>query len=267
MSAPAFDLDRIGGRRAFDALVDEVLGAGEDAVRALRDGAARRVMTKPDRSPVTEADQAVETRLRGFMERRFAHVGFVGEETGTGNADAALRFIVDPIDGTRAFVRGLPTWSILVGLEADGEPVAGIAHFPASGDLFVGVRGHGAYGNGRPLRVSAIDSLDGALIAHGSLQQFTAAGFGAMLTHLGERTHTQRGFADFDGYRQMLWGRADGMVDPSVQPWDLCAAAVLIREAGGRFTDLAGNETIYAGIGVASNGVVHDALLDVLHGR
>jgi histidinol phosphatase-like enzyme (inositol monophosphatase family) len=260
-----FDLDRLGGVRALRALVDEVLAAGEDALALYRGGAAGRAQTKVDRSPVTEADRAVEARLRKYFAKHHPGVGFLGEESGEGEPTTTdMRFVVDPIDGTRAFLRGLPTWSILVGLEADGVPSVGIAFFPVSGDLYVGVRGAGATGNGRPLRVSQVDALDAALVCHGSLQQFTAHGAGHLLARLGERTYTQRGFADFDGFRRVLEGKADAMIDPGVMPWDLCPAAVLVREAGGRFTSMAGEATIYGQSGLASNGALHDALLALL---
>jgi histidinol-phosphatase len=264
---PTFDLDRLGGRRALDALLDEVLAAGEDALSSFRGGAASRAQTKPDRSPVTEADQAVERRLRAFFGKRFPDAGFLGEESGAGgDGSQALRFVVDPIDGTRAFLRGLPTWSILVGLEADGEPVLGIAYFPASGDLYWGAQGHGAYGNGRPLRVSSVASLDAALVCHGALQQFSAAGCMDLLPRLTDGTYTQRGFSDFDGYRHLLEGRADAMVDPAIMPWDMIAAAVLVREAGGTFTSMSGEPTIHGGSGLATNGLLHEPLVTLLRG-
>lgn len=262
-----FDLARIGGRPALDALLDEVIAAGEDALTLFRGGAASHAQTKPDRSPVTEADKAVERRLRDFFERRIPEAGFLGEESGArGDGTQSLRFVVDPIDGTRAFLRGLHTWSILVGLEADGEPALGVAYFPASGDLYWGARGHGAYGNGRPLRVSKVASLDAALVCHGALQQFTGAGVADLLPRLADGTYTQRGFADFDGYRHLLEGRADAMIDPGVMPWDMIVAAVLVREAGGRFTSMSGEPTIHAGSALATNGLVHDALLALIRG-
>lgn len=258
----SFDLGRIGGHRGLAALVDEVLGAGEDALRLYRSGAAERTQIKPDRSPVTEADQAVEHRLRGYLAARYPNAAFLGEETGASeDTHTSLRFVVDPIDGTRAFVRGIPTWSILVGLEAEGIPSVGIALFPATGDLYVGVRGAGATGNGRPLSVSAVRSLEDACVCHGSLQQFTAHDVAHLLPRIATRTHTQRGFADFDGFRNVLHGRADAMIDPGVQPWDLCAAAVLVREAGGEFTSMAGEPTIYGMSGLASNGHLHRELV------
>ncbi|MCB9592079.1 MAG: histidinol phosphate phosphatase [Sandaracinaceae bacterium] len=261
-----FDLDRIGGRKALAALIDEVLEAGQDALALYRGGAANRTKRKPDRSPVTEADQAVEKRLRRFFEDRYPEAGFLGEETGSGGAgDSALRWVVDPIDGTRAFIRGIPTWSILVGLEADGEPVLGVAYMPAADDLFVATQGRGAFCNGRPLRVSSVEAIGDSVVSHGALSQFTDMNLGQWLPSLARETYTQRGFADFDGYRQLVLGRVDAMIDPGVAPWDVCAAAVIVREAGGRFTSLEGEETIHDGTGfLASNGAVHDSLLALL---
>jgi histidinol-phosphatase len=260
----AFDLDRIGGRRALRGLIEEVLGAGDTALRLYSGGAAARVQAKPDRSPVTEADRAVEERLRAYLSKHFPMAGFLGEETGSAESRDGMRFIVDPIDGTRAFIRGLPTWSILVGLEADGEPVVGIAYMPAADELYVGVRGDGADCNGRPLHVSAVRSLDAALVCHGSLQQFTDENLDPLLSRLGNDVYTCRGLADFDGYRQVLHGRAEAMVDPSIKPYDVCPAAVLVREAGGRFSSMTGEHSIHGGSGLASNGHVHDALLALI---
>lgn len=261
-----FDLDRIGGSRMLDALVDEVLAAGQDAMRLFRDAAKHRLADKNDRSPVTEADHAVERRLSRFVSTRIRGAAFLGEESGHHPGSEPLRFVVDPIDGTRAFLRGLSTWSILVGLEADGEPVLGIAYLPADEDLYVGVRGHGAYGNGRPLWVSDVETPAEALVCHGGLSQFSESRQASLLPMLAESTYTQRGFADFDGYRQVLLGHADAMVDPGIQAWDVCAAAVLVREAGGRFTSFSGEDTVYGGSALATNGRLHDAMLQLLDG-
>lgn len=261
-----FDLDRIGGRSALADLIDEMLDAGQDALALYRGGAANRAERKPDQSPVTEADEAVEKRLRAYFEKRYPEHAFLGEETGaSGPSEAGLRWVVDPIDGTRAFIRGIPTWSILVGLEAEGEPALGLAYMPADDDLFVAVRGRGAFCNGRPLRVSNIDRLDECVVSHGALSQFTDMHREHWLPQLARKTYTQRGFADFDGYRQLLLGRIDAMIDPGVAPWDVCAAAVLVHEAGGRLTSFEGEETIHDATGfLASNGQVHDAILELL---
>lgn len=264
MASDSFDLDRIGGWRGLDALIDEVLAAGEDALRLQR---TARVETKSDRSPVTEADREVEARLRAFLSKHWPDVGFLGEESGGEDGTTDARFIVDPIDGTRAFIRGLDTWSILVGLEADDQPSVGVAFMPAAGDLFVGVRGAGAKANGRPCHVSTTSKLEEALVGTGGGRQFVDAGEGPMLLDVIAASFTHRAFADFANYRALLAGRMDAVVDPGVAPWDICAAAVLVREAGGTFTDLDGASTIHGRGGLASNGPIHDALTALTRGE
>jgi histidinol phosphatase-like enzyme (inositol monophosphatase family) len=257
-------LETLGGRSALDDLIDAVVAGGEIALRLYRDGAGLRAEKKPDRSPVTEADRAVEQHLAAFVKARFPDATFFGEESGGAARSQGLRFVVDPIDGTRAFTRGLPTWSVLVGVEYDGEPLAGVAFMPAAGDLFSAVRGHGAYVNGRPVRLSAVDRLEDAMVCHGGLAQFTDAGREDLLGKLARATYTQRGLGDFAGYRALLLGQADAVIDPSIQPYDIAAAAVMVREAGGRLTSLGGVDTLYDPFAVASNGHLHDALLALL---
>jgi histidinol phosphatase-like enzyme (inositol monophosphatase family) len=260
-----FDLDHLGGASTLRELVDEVLACGEDALRLYRAGAGDRAVAKLDRSPVTEADRAVEERLRAFVARRFPDAAFLGEETGdTGPSRSNTRFVVDPIDGTRAFMRGIPTWTILVGIEFENEPVVGIAYMPAAPDLFVAYRGHGAWGNGRPLHVTRVESVDAALVCFGDLHQFLDTDAMPMLERLGKGTFSQRGFHDFDGYRKLLFGQADAMVDPGIKPWDVCAAAVLVEEAGGVLTSFSGKRTVWEGSALASNGVLHEALLAIV---
>lgn len=254
----------LGGRSAFEDLITAVVDAGDLALTLYHQGAGKRAQKKPDRSPVTEADQAVEKALAAFVQQRFPGARFFGEEHGGDAASEGLRFVVDPIDGTRAFLRGLPTWSVLVGLELDGEPLAGVAYMPAAGDLFTAVRGEGAYANGRPVRLSHVTRLEDALVCHGGLAQFTDDGREEALGKLARSSYTQRGLADFANYRALLLGQADAVVDPSIQPYDVAAAAVLVREAGGRLTSLTGEETIYGGGAVASNGPLHDELLRLL---
>ncbi len=263
-----FDLAHLGGRRAFEDLIDAVLAAGEIALNLYRSGAGERAETKPDRSPVTEADKAVEAHLSRFIAARFPDAKFFGEETG-GEQDTTdgLRFVVDPIDGTRAFMRGLPTWSILVGVEYGGAPVAGVAYMPGAGDLFSAIIDHGAYVNGRPVRLSHTARLEDALVCHGGLAQFTDDDREALLGRLARTTYTQRGLADFASYRALLLGQADAVVDPGIKPYDVAAACVLVREAGGTFTALDGTPTIYGPGAVASNGHIHEALLRVVRGE
>jgi len=255
----------LGGRPAFDDLIDTILRAGELAISLYRAGASERAEKKPDRSPVTEADRAVEAAIAKVVSERFPRAAFYGEETGgEGARVAGLRFVVDPIDGTRAFLRGMPSWSILVGIEHDGEPLAGVAYMPALGELFTAVRGEGAYANGRPIRLSRVEKLEDALVCHGGLAQFVDDGREQVLGKLARASYTQRGLADFASYRALLLGQADAVVDPAVQPYDVAAAAAIIREAGGALTSLRGEQTIYGPGALASNGRVHDQLVELL---
>ncbi len=262
MGAEIFDLDRIGGAKTMDSLKSLILRAGDLALKHFERGV--EVHEKPDRSPVTQADHEVEALIRESLLREFPDAEFFGEESGSHGENAALRFILDPIDGTRAFVRNLPTWSILLGVEVEGESIAGLAYMPAREELFVAARDQGSSCNGRALRVSEVAKLKDAMVSHGALQQFQAAGLMDALARLAEATDSARGFADFEGYRQLLLGRVDAMVDPDVKPYDICAPAVLVREAGGRFSAMDGADTIYGGGAIASNGRVHDALVATL---
>ena len=257
-----FDVSRIGGPEGMRALEEIVRRAGEAALKHFQRGVVPE--KKPDRSPVTVADRQAEQIIRDHVLAAYPDAGFLGEETGSHGDGAEIRFIVDPIDGTRAFVRGWSTWSVLLGIEAEGVPVVGIAFMPAAGDLFAAAEGHGTTHNGKPVRVSKVRPLADATVTHGGLQQFTQAGIGEALIRLADACDIARGCPDFDGYRQILLGRSDAMVDPGVQPYDICAPAVLIREAGGRLTSFRGDDTIYAGGAIASNGVIHDELVAAL---
>ena len=258
----AFDIGRIGGAEGLRTLQEVARRAGDSALKHFQQGIVPE--KKPDRSPVTIADREAEQIIRDHVLAAHPGAGFLGEETGSYGDRSGIRFIVDPIDGTRAFVRGWSTWSVLLGVEAEGVPVVGIAYMPAAGDFFLAVQGGGTTHNGNPVRVSKVGPLADATVTHGGLQQFTMAGVGETLIRLAEACDIARGCPDFDGYRQILLGRSDAMVDPGVQPYDICAPAVLIREAGGRLTSFRGEDTIYGGGAIASNGVIHDQLVAAL---
>lgn len=266
MSEP-FDLDRIGGEDGLEALIEAVCDAGAEARRMFALGKAHAEI-KPDRSPVTAADRAVEERLLAFTSERYPGMPFLGEETGLHAGSSELSWLVDPIDGTRAFVRGMPSWSVLVALLEKGEPVVAIGYFPAEDDLYVAVKGGGTRRNGARLRVSHVAALADATVTHGALIQFPGEVGLKVLGALRDGTHTQRGYADLDGHRNVLLGRADAMIDPGVQPWDAAVPMLLVREAGGMATGLgggAGLDRIVPERGVVtSNGKIHAELVGLL---
>ncbi len=267
--SPPFDLARIGGRPTFEALLEEVVAGGQQALRWWhRTGRTETPDRKRDGSPVTAADHAVERRLRAWWRRFVPQAAFLGEESGHGAAEggagpgsATLRLVVDPIDGTQAFVRGLPTWSVLVALEDEHGPALAVAYLPARDELFTAVRGGGAQRDGRPLRLSRTERLADALVLHGTLAQFAAAGCEQLLPRLARQTAAQRGPGDFEGYRLLLEGAADAVLDPALQPWDVSAPSLLVHEAGGRMTTFDGRPGHLGGDVVASNGRLHDELL------
>ena len=223
------------------------------------------VQEKADASPVTEADRAIETMARALARERYPDLGILGEEQGEAGASGAARtrLIIDPIDGTRNFVRGIPVFATLLAIEESGEVVAGVASAPALRARWRAARGAGAFRDDRRLRVSRIRSLAGALVLHGNLgsaEGGAPAGIGRLL---GQAGHT-RGFGDFYQHVLVAEGAGDVAIDPVMHPWDIAALQVIVEEAGGRATDLGGERSVYATSLVTSNGVLHEAALGAL---
>jgi histidinol-phosphatase len=172
---------------------------------------------------------------------------------------------VDPIDGTKSYIRGIPFFATLIGLEEEGEVVAGVVHAPATGELLYAAKGQGAFDEtGRRLRVSPTERLAEAMVSFGGLGIFRRLGYWRAFEEIVDRTGRQRGFGDYLGTAMVARGWSEAMLELDVKPWDLAALKVIVEEAGGRFTDFDGNRTIYGGSAVASNGRIHDELLDIL---
>jgi histidinol-phosphatase len=252
--------------RALDTALEAAREAGAIALRYFRGPFEVRI--KADQSPVTEADHAVEQAIVERLRRAFPDIGVLGEELGA-EGSQERRWIVDPIDGTKNFVRGIPHWATLLALEEEGEVTLGVVHAPATGDLFWARRGEGAFANGVRLRVSAVDRLAEATLLHSSLSYLRAprpCGYWDGFLRLVDATERQRGFGDYYGYTFVLRGQAELMLEADLKPWDLAPFKVLFEEAGGRLTDFEGCPTIYSGTVLASNGRLHEAALALLHG-
>jgi histidinol-phosphatase len=227
-------------------------------------GAKRlRVDAKPDSSPVTEADQAIETMARALLREREPALGLLGEEQGEVTGTAGTRLIIDPIDGTRNFVRGIPVFATLLAIETDGEVVAGVASAPALGARWRAARGGGAFRDARRLRVSSTRSFDEALLFHGNLGANEAGPPPGFAQLVGRVAHT-RGFGDFYQHMLVAEGAGDVAIDPVMHAWDIAALQVIVEEAGGRATSLGGERSIYAGSLVTSNGALHEVMVDTL---
>jgi histidinol-phosphatase len=225
------------------------------------------VETKADQSPVTIADRETEQVLRQALLHAFPGDGFLGEESGDTPGTSGYRWIIDPIDGTRNFVRGIPLWGTLVGLEYRGEQIAGIVEAPALGQVYRALRGDGAWRNDRPMKVSPIDRLDEAMVFYSSLSWFRKAGRQDAFIQLTLQTERQRGFGDFYGFVLVAQGSGELMVEYGVHTWDVAAIKPIVEEAGGRFSDWDGGTTINRPDVLVSNGKLHDAALDILQGR
>ena len=225
------------------------------------------VETKPDHSPVTEADRACERRIVEILLSEFPDYGLCGEEQGEQPGKTARRWIIDPIDGTKSFVRGIPFFATLIGLEQDGEIVLGVVHAPAMGELLFATKGGGAYDErGKRLEVSRIDRLSAAMVSFGGLEIFRRAGRWASFERLVDSTARQRGYGDYLGSTVVIRGWSEAMLELDVKPWDLAPLKILVEEAGGRMTDFTGRATIYGGSAVVTNGRIHDEVLEILNG-
>ena len=223
------------------------------------------VQIKADRSPVSIADREGEQAIAGILDRACPGYGYLGEELGE-RGPVTRRFIVDPIDGTRNFVRRIGYWAVLVALEEDGVVTAGVIHEPVSGDMYRARRGQGAWLNDAPIRVSGIDDLAGATLTHGTLRIIRRRGRWDAFVRLVDATRSQRGFGDYMGYAWLAAGRVEIALGLNLKVWDLAAPKIVVEEAGGRLTDLDGYDSLTSGHALATNGRLHPAVLETLAG-
>jgi histidinol-phosphatase len=248
------------------------LATALEAARAATDVVRRyyrsnlAITIKADKSPVTEADVEAERVIRGIITARFPDHGFYGEETGSSALDAEYLWLVDPIDGTKSFVREYPMFSTQIALMHRGRLVVGVSSAPAYGELAWGEAGVGAWLDDRPIRVSEVDAIEGATLSTGNLKTLaTGPSWGAFGRLVG-RLNRIRGYGDFLHYHLLASGRIDAVVESDVNILDIAACAVIVEAAGGRFTDLDGKPLTLATTSVlASNGRLHERVLEALH--
>jgi histidinol-phosphatase len=252
-------------KNRYAVALDAAANAGRLAKKYFDD--TFKIEWKVDQSPVTVADRDAEMLLRQELLGAFPKDGFLGEEYGDTSGTSGFRWIIDPIDGTRSFVRGIPIWATLVGLESRGEQVAGVCEVPALGQTYRALRGDGAYRGDRRLRVSDVATLDEAMMFYSSLSWFVRAGKQAEFLTLAARTQRQRGFGDFYGFVLVAQGSGELMVEHGVHAWDVAALKPIVEEAGGRLTDWDDTPTIHRTDVIASNGRLHEAALQILNGR
>jgi histidinol phosphatase-like enzyme (inositol monophosphatase family) len=251
--APAVD------RALLDAAVEIAREAGELTLRWFR---ARDLVvdSKADGTPVTAADRAAERLVRERLHERFPADGVLGEEEAEATGTSGRRWIVDPVDGTKAFARGVPLYSTLLALDDEHGPAVGVIVLPAMGQAVYAGRGLGCWADGAPARVSTTAALDDAWLTASSYSHWDDHAL-LGVKHAGCHLRT---WGDGYGYALVATGRMDAMVDPTVERYDIAAMPVVIAEAGGRFTGIDGAPGAAGGSGVATNGLLHDDLLAVL---
>lgn len=221
---------------------------------------------KPDRTFVTVADQGIERAIRERIRARYPDHGLVGEEYGTEDGDARTRWFIDPIDGTHNYIRGVPLFGTLLGIEHDGELQVGVISAPAMRERWYARRGGGAWNRGmdgveRPIRVSRVAAVEDAQLLYGSARDTVASGLMPGFDRLMAEAWRERGFGDFWGYALVAEGAGEAMLETGMQPWDLAGPVVVIEEAGGKVTDAFGERRIDAPSFVGSNGILHEELL------
>jgi len=244
------------------------LATALEAARAAADVVRRyyqsnlAVTIKADKTPVTEADVETEKVIRGIIQARYPAHGFYGEETGQSALDAEYLWLVDPIDGTKSFVREYPMFSTQIALMHRGRLVVGVSSAPAYGELAWAEAGVGAWLDGRPIRVSQLDTLEAATLSTGNLKTLATGPRWGDFGRLVGRLNRIRGYGDFLHYHLLAAGKIDAVVESDVNILDIAACAVIVEAAGGRFTDLEGRPlTLASTSALATNGRLHDTVL------
>lgn len=257
-------------------MASEFLAAALDAARAGAEVIRRyyqqnlTVQVKADKSPVTQADVETEQVIRGLLAKRFPKHGFYGEETGRSAGDAEYLWLVDPIDGTKAFVREYPMFSTQIALMHRGRLIVGVSSAPAygknaGGEIAYGEIGQGAWLNDRPIEVSGIDSIEAAALSAGNLKTLALSAQWSSYGRLVARVNRIRGYGDFLHYHLLAAGKIDAVIESDVNILDIAALAVIVEAAGGAFTNLEGGPLDLATTTVlATNGRLHPAILEQL---
>lgn len=251
-------------RQLLDFALDAVWEAGKVTLQYFQ--SRIEVETKKDQSPVTAADRGTELLLRERVAGLFPDHAIIGEEYGRqGPESASHRWIIDPIDGTKSFIRGVPFYGVMLGLEREGRPVLGAISFPALDEIVGAAEGQGTTWNGRRVRASSCDSLDKALLLCTDYAHFPGAGKQEAFERLCGATALQRTWGDCYGHCLVATGRAELMLDATISVWDCAALLPILREAGGTFTDWAGNPTIHGPDALSTNGVLFDVIQRTIH--
>lgn len=237
--------------------------AGQIIVRYFNEGVA--AATKPDGTPVTKADKESEKLIRGAIAKRYPLDGILGEEEDELKGRTGRRWIVDPIDGTYGFSRGIPVFSTLLALEEDGDIRLGVIYNPAIDEMYWAERGGGAFKNGSRLKMSDVSDLNKAQFNFGCLSRILAHDCRHGFERIVQATFHQRGLGDYLSFARVFEGKAEGTIEVGVKPWDLAPMKILALESGGIYDDLSGGASIYTGSCLVSNKSLYDQFRKLLH--
>lgn len=221
---------------------------------------------KKDNSPVTIADKKCEKFLISEIKAKYPEHSFLAEETGMQDKDSEFKWIIDPIDGTKNFMRNFPFWGTLLGLEYQGEVIMGIIALPAMKQILYAGKGLGCYLNKKRVKVSDTASIDKSYFIYGGVEYINNQPYKERFLELIDRSYYDRGYGDCFGHTLVIAGKAEFMLDPHVSPYDVAPIKICVEEAGGIMTDLKGERTIYSRGVLTSNGKMHDELLRFLNG-
>jgi len=236
----------MGAMSAYSDLVQDVVNITETASRVALQYFRQPLLIemKDNMTPVTVADKKTEEYIRGELERKFPDFGILGEEFGEVTKKSDLVWTIDPIDGTRSFIRGIPLFGTLVGLLNKGKPILGVMVLPALDETYFAAEGTGTYCNGHQLHVSPTVTLESAIVSHGDTSCFEDAGKMPLLKSILDKADLTRGYSDCFGHSLVLRGAVDAMIDPVVSLWDVAPIACLVEEAGGEWFSFSGAETL-----------------------
>lgn len=207
---------------------------------------------KKDDTPVTVADRGAEELIRSHIEKKYPLHAIVGEEFGNKETNSDHRWIIDPIDGTKSFIRGVPLYGVLIGLEIEGRIEVGVTYFPALDEMIYAATDEGCFWNGRRVRVSDVESLKRGVVSFTDAASFYAFGRNEAWQRIQQNSYYRVGWSDAYGYALVATGRIELMLDPIMNPWDAAPFPVILREAGGYFGNWSGEETIYGNEGLAT---------------
>lgn len=249
----------------LDVAIDAAKQAGNLALSYFKSHPASwRVSYKKDLTPVTRADIEAEKLIRKIISKKFPSHGIVGEELETVNARAKYQWAIDPIDGTKSFIRGMPSWGTLLAVLENGRPIIGVYNSPASDEIFWAQRGKGAFLNGKKIHVSKVKNLNHAFLSYGAIYHFAEKNKLDQIVELSKVVEGRRGSSDCDSYNLLFKGQIDIYINAHCDLHDIAGPSIIAEEAGGKFTNFVGQFSLTSDQAVFTNGVLHDQVLKIL---